>query len=136
MAFEAKKINPLDLKPSVAVGVDLPFSGEAVFNSTYETKDALKANLINYFLTNKGERYLNPDFGSDIKKLLFDNLTEEKIDTLEGIVARDIDLFFPRVRPTDINVLADPDQNLVVLQMKYSIIDTNIEDELIINFEQ
>lgn len=136
MAFEAKKINPLDLKPSVAVGVDLPFSGNAVFNSTYETKDALKANLINYFLTNKGERYLNPDFGSDIKKLLFDNLTEEKIDTLEGIVARDIDLFFPRVRPTDINVLADPDQNLVVLQMKYSIIDTNIEDELIINFEQ
>ena len=136
MAFEAKKINPLDLKPSVAVGVDLPFSAGAVFNSTYETKDALKANLINYFLTNKGERYLNPDFGSDIKKLLFDNLTEEKIDTLEGIIARDIDLFFPKVRPTDINVLADPDQNLVVLQMKYSIIDTNIEDELIINFEQ
>lgn len=136
MAFEAKKINPLDLKPSVAVGVDLPFSAGAVFNSTYETKDALKANLINYFLTNKGERYLNPDFGSDIKKLLFDNLTEEKIDTLEGIVARDIDLFFPRVRPTDINVLSDPDRNMVVLQMRYSIIDTNIEDELIINFEQ
>jgi len=136
MAFEAKKINPLDLKPSVAVGVDLPFSAGAVFNSTYETKDALKANLINYFLTNKGERYLNPDFGSDIKKLLFDNLTEEKIDTLEGIIARDIDLFFPRVRPTDINVLADPDRNMVVLQMRYSIIDTNIEDELIINFEQ
>ena len=136
MAFEAKKINPLDLKPSVAVGVDLPFSGEAVFNSTYETKDALKANLINYFLTNKGERYLNPDFGSDIKKLLFDNLTEEKIDTLEGIVARDVDTYFPRIRPSVINVLADPDQNLVVLQMKYSIVDTGIQDELIINFEQ
>lgn len=136
MAFEAKKINPLDLKPSVAVGVDLPFSGEAVFNSTYETKDALKANLINYFLTNKGERYLNPDFGSDIKKLLFDNLTEEKIDTLEGIVARDVDTYFPRIRPSAINVLADPDQNLVVLQMKYSIVDTGIQDELIINFEQ
>lgn len=136
MAFQAQKINPLDLKPSVAVGVDLPFSAGAVFNSTYETKDALKANLINYFLTNKGERYLNPDFGSDIKRLLFDNLTEEKIDTLEGIIARDIDLFFPRVRPSDINVLADPDRNMVVLQMKYSIVDTNIEDELIINFEQ
>lgn len=136
MAFEAKKINPLDLKPSVAVGVDLPFSGEAVFNSTYETKDALKANLINYFLTNKGERYLNPDFGSDIKKLLFDNLTEDKVDTIEGIVARDINIFFPRIKPSSIDVIADPDQNLVVLQLKYSIIDTNIEDELIINFEQ
>jgi phage baseplate assembly protein W len=136
MAFQAQKINPLDLKPSVAIGVDIPFSAGAVFNSTYETKDALKANLINYFLTGKGERYLNPDFGSDIRKLLFDNLTEEKLDALEGIITRDINLFFPRVDPTDLSILADPDRNLVVLQMKYSIIDTNIEDELIINFEQ
>lgn len=136
MAFQAQKINPLDLKPSVAVGVDIPFSAGAVFNLTYETKDALKANLINYFLTNKGERYLNPEFGSDIKKLLFDNLTEEKIDILEGIVARDINLFFPRVKPSDISVIAEPDVNTVILQVKYSIIDTNIEDELTINFEQ
>ena len=136
MAFQAQKINPLDLKPSVAVGVDIPFSAGAVFNLTYETKDALKANLINYFLTNKGERYLNPEFGSDIKKLLFDNLTEEKIDILEGIVARDINLFFPRVKPSDISVIAEPEINTVILQVKYSIIDTNIEDELTINFEQ
>lgn len=136
MAFQAQKIFPLDLKPRTAIGVDVPFSGAAVFNSTYETKDALKANLINYFLTNKGERYLNPDFGSDIRKLLFDNITEEKIDALEGIVARDVDLFFPRIRPTDISVRANPDNNSVILVMKYSIIDTNIEDELIINFEQ
>jgi phage baseplate assembly protein W len=104
MAFQAQKINPLDLKPSVAVGVNIPFSAGAVFNSTYETKDALKANLINYFLTSKGERYLNPDFGSDIRNLLFDNITTEKIDILEGIVARDIDLFFPKIKPSSINV--------------------------------
>ena len=39
MAFEIEKINPLDLKPSKGVGVALPFSGRAVFNTTYQTKD-------------------------------------------------------------------------------------------------
>ena len=51
MAFDAKKINPIDLKPRVAVGVDIPFSGKAVFNQTFQTVDAIKANLINYLLT-------------------------------------------------------------------------------------
>ena len=42
MAFEVKRINPLDRQPRKAVGISLPFSGQAVFNSTYTTKDAIK----------------------------------------------------------------------------------------------
>ena len=38
MAFEIKKIDPIDLQPRKAVGVSLPFSGKAVFNQTFETK--------------------------------------------------------------------------------------------------
>ena len=37
MAFEVRKIDPLDLRPSKGVGVSLPFTGPAVFNTTYET---------------------------------------------------------------------------------------------------
>ena len=74
MAFDAKKINPIDLKPRVAVGVDIPFSGKAVFNQTFQTVDAIKANLINYLLTGRGERYFNPTFGSGIRNLIFEIL--------------------------------------------------------------
>lgn len=136
MAFQAKKIFPIDLQPRVAVGVDIPFSADAVFNSTYETKDALKANLINYFLTNKGERYLNPDFGSNIKEQLFNNMTEERLDIIEGMVANDIDLFFPAIQPLKIDIIDSPDTNTITLYLNYSIRNTYIEDELVINFEQ
>ena len=51
MAFEVKRINPLDRQPRKAVGISLPFSGQAVFNSTYTTKDAIKNNIINFFIT-------------------------------------------------------------------------------------
>ena len=51
MAFGAKQIFPNDTRARVAIGIDLPFNGSAVFKSNYQTKDAIKNNLINYFLT-------------------------------------------------------------------------------------
>ena len=62
MAYKVQRISPLDLQPRKAVGVALPFSGKAVFNSTYTTKDAVRNNIINYFLTGKNERVLNLNF--------------------------------------------------------------------------
>ena len=51
MAFSPRKISPLDLKPSTGVGIDLPFNGPTGINTTYTTKDAVKANLLNFILT-------------------------------------------------------------------------------------
>jgi len=135
MAYNVEQIEPIDFLPDVAVGVNLPFTGEAVFNSTFLTKDAIKANLINYFLTNKGERYMNPQFGSNIRKLLFDNIDQEKLEEIKSIVKRDIRKFFPRVNPLLTQVTSDPDNHIVSLLVRYSIVDTNIEDELLINIE-
>ena len=135
MAFDVKRINPLDLTPRKAVGIDIPLSGQAVFNQTFETKDAIKANLINYFLTNKGERFLNPEFGSNIRRLLFENITEENLAEIEAVVADDLEKYFPRVKPTVIQLASNPDTNTIVFFLRYAIVDTNIEDELIINFD-
>ena len=136
MAFQIQKIYPLDLEPRKAIGVDLPFSGKAVFNSNYLTKDAIRNNLINYFLTNKGERYLNPSFGSNIRKLLFENINQDSLDDIKDMVSDDISNYFPRVTPIVFELTAAPDSNTVRFYMKYSIQDTNIEDELLINIEQ
>lgn len=136
MAFQVQKIYPLDLETSTAIGVDLPFSGDAVFNSTYLTKDAIKANLVNYFLTNKGERYLNPNFGSDIRKLLFENIDQNTLEDIKEIVIGDLKNYFPRVSIATFEVTSDPDTYLVRFYMKYIITDTNIQDELLINIEQ
>lgn len=136
MPFEVKKINPLDLQPRKAVGVSLPFTGKAVFNSTYQSKDAIKTNLINYFLTSRGERYLNPTFGNRLQNLLFDQLTETKVREVDAIVRRDLEVYFPKVEPVEITTVGIPDRNTVQFTLRYIIRDTNIEDEVIINFEQ
>jgi|TARA_R100000081_G_C4809979_1_gene170415 phage baseplate assembly protein W len=134
MAFEVKKIDPIDLEPRKAVGVSLPFSGKAVFNSTFETKEAIKTNLINYFLTGRGERFLNPTFGNKLQPLLFEQLTQEKVKEINATVTEDIENLFPRVQPMQINTIGDPDTNTVQFSMSYKLRDSNIQDEVVINF--
>lgn len=136
MAFSRKKINPLDLQPRKAIGVSLPLSGKAVFNSTYITKDAIRTNLINYFLTGTGERYFNPTFGTTLRSLMFENINQDMVDRVKSTVRRGLNEYFPQVLPTDFQVLGKPDSNTVTLLLRYAIQDTNIEDEVVINFEQ
>lgn len=135
MALNVKKINPLDNQPRKAIGVDLPFSGKAVFNQTFQTKDAIKANLINYFLTGKNERFFNPSFGAGLRSLLFNNITEAELDGIRLQILDDLQLFFPRVEVTNLALIPNADTNTIIFSMRYAIKDSNIEDEVIINFD-
>lgn len=136
MAFEVKKIAPIDLQPRKAVGVKLPFSGKAVFNQTFETKEAIKTNLINFFLTSRGERYLNPTFGNLLQNLLFEQLTQIKVNQIDEQVRNDLTTYFPRVEPIEISTIGNPETNTVSFSLSYRLRETDIEDELLINFEQ
>ncbi len=136
MAFNIQKINPLDLQARKAVGVNLQFSSNSVFNSTYTTRDALKANLVNHFLTEKGERYLNPDLGAGLRRLLFDQITEDKKGEIDAVVRTEISTWFPNLQVNDVKVVTSPDTNTVTVYLSYSVTQTNIQDELLINFEQ
>lgn len=136
MAYKVQRINPLDLQPRKAVGVALPFSGKAVFNSTYTSKDAIRSNLINFFLTGKDERLLNLDFGAGLRNMLFESITQEKTEEIKLNIKKSLELYFPRVLVNSLNLVTYPDQNLVNFELKYSVLQTNIEDELSINFAQ
>lgn len=136
MAFEVKKIDPLDFQARKAIGVSIPFSGRSVFNSTYQSKDAIKSNLINFFLTGRGERLYRPNFGSGLRDLLFTNINDNSLNQVEEFVREGLQRYFPRVIVTELRVVGDPDFNKINFFLRYAISQTNIEDELLINFEQ
>lgn len=136
MAFKVQRINPLDLQPRKAVGIAIPFSGAAVFNSTYTTKDAVKSNLLNYFLTGKFERVLNVDFGAGIRDYLFEGVTNDTLQELKLNISEGLKLYFPQVIVKELKLLSTPDQNTINFSLTYAVAQTNITDELSINFEQ
>ena len=136
MAYNIQRINPLDLQPRKAVGITLPFQGRAVFNSTYTTKDATKANLVNFFLTAQYERVFNINFGAGLRNLLFEQITQESLQNIQATIERGLEAFFPQVIVNSMQLTPLPDSNTVSFELKYSVRETNITDELVINFEQ
>ena len=134
MAFDAQQIFPIDFDKSAAVGVDIPFSGPAVFISNYQTKDAIKNNLINFFLTNPGERFLNPTFGGGIRDFIFEQISTGNINFLKKDIETKINLYFPNIEVDSLEIFSNPDTNLVKVELTYSVINTSISDNIEIEF--
>ncbi len=134
MAFNPQQIYPIDLNASKAVGVDIPFNGNAVFKSNYLTKDAIKNNLINFFLTNPGERYLNPTFGGGLRAFIFEQITSDNLDFLREDINSKLINYFPNVQVNDLTVTGQVDTNQITVTLQYSVINTNITDNLEIQF--
>jgi phage baseplate assembly protein W len=134
MAFNPQQIYPIDLNASKAVGVSIPFNGPATFKSTYLTKDAIKNNLINFFLTNPGEVYLNPTFGGGLRAFIFEQITLNELDFLREDINNKISLYFPNINIDELVVSGDPDANQINVTLTYSVLNTNISDNLEIQF--
>lgn len=133
MAFGAQRIFPIDKQPRVAVGVSLPFNAPDVFNSTYLTKDAIRYNLINYLLTNTGERYENPNFGANLRSLVFSQISTGNLDFIKSDIQNKINIYFPSVIVDSINVI-QIDENAINITINYSVQSTNITDTVEITF--
>ena len=127
---QISRVNPLDLQGNIAIGVSLPFNGPAgPFNSTYSTKDQIKSNLINLLLTNKGERIMNPEFGADLGKALFEGITDDIKEDIKSLNIEkiDIDVFKANFKKT---FKKSDDPNKVLLQKlsllgKFTTIQSN-----------
>jgi phage baseplate assembly protein W len=134
MAFGAKRIFPLDQKPGTAVGIAIPFNAPAVFFSTYTTQDAIRNNLLNFFLTNQTERYLNNQFGANLRAFIFEQITNDNLDGLKENIQSLIAQYFTNIRVDSLNIFQQPDYNEITVDLKYSIINTGITDQVEISF--
>lgn len=121
---------PIDSIARKAVGFSLPFNGPAVFNPTFTTREQTKSNLINYLLTNLGERVFNPNFGANLRALLFENILDRTTDELKERIQSDITLFFPQVTIAEIQFNNQPDDNTINFILTYNIQNFGITDEI------
>jgi phage baseplate assembly protein W len=134
VAFNPRKIFPIDTKPGTAVGVSIPFNSPSVFFSTYTTKDAIRNNLLNFFLTNSTERYLNNNFGANLRAFIFEQISSDSINFLKENIQSLISRYFINIKVEQLEVIEDPDYNEITINLTYSIINTGITDQVQISF--
>jgi phage baseplate assembly protein W len=127
--------NPINLNKNITIGISLPFNIPSAFRSTYSFKDQLKYNLVNFLLTNKGERILNPNFGTNIRRQLFNQIDEDIYENLITEISDSIILYFPDITIEKLDVVPTYDNNLITINLTYRINISNEKDTITINLE-
>tara|TARA_B110000977_G_C11048815_1_gene481560 strand:+ start:199 stop:624 length:426 start_codon:yes stop_codon:yes gene_type:complete len=123
-----------DLFPNRGIGIGVPFDGNTGINSTYLTKEAIRANLLNFFLTAKRERIFKPNFGSGLRNLLFEPLTDESRNDIKAFIEDGVESYFPNIEVNDVSIGFQEDNHVALINFKYSVKSTNINDEITITF--
>ena len=131
---QADFITPVTTKP---IGVSLPFNNPSgIFFKTVTNRDQVLSNLKNLLLTAKGERYFQPEFGTDIRRVLFEYISDESQfkNSLKGEIESAIGRWLPYLFITQLTVtlnmsedgrVVDPN-HVVGIFLRVSIKGTNI----------
>lgn len=93
---------------------------------------AVVNSIKNLILTNHYERPFQPDVGSNVQKLLFDNMDNITAAAIKREILQTIQNFEPRVSVQTINVVPDFDNNTFNIGMEFYI--TNRTDPITIQF--
>jgi phage baseplate assembly protein W len=80
-------------------------------------------SLKNLILTNHYERPFQPDIGSNVRKLLFENLDIVTSTALEREIEQVIKNYEPRVRLESVSVAPNFDDNAFTVNMQFSIVN-------------
>jgi phage baseplate assembly protein W len=126
------RVNPLDLQKNIAIGVSLPFNKP--FTSTYTTKDQIKSNLVNLLLTDIGERVMNPNFGCNLKRYLFENINDVNAEKVKNAVLSSVGYYIPEITITSIAVTPNPDYNSIDVSVNYVLDISQTPDEITVQF--
>lgn len=135
MAYGLKQISPLDLKPSTAIGVSIPFNAENVFQSVYTTKDQIKYNIINFLLTDPRERVFNPTFGAGLRARLFEQIDQASFDEIKQSIRTQIENQFPQVQITTLDIIGSPDYNSINIKFSYRLLRSNENDSVVLTIQ-
>jgi len=92
----------------VFVGIDYPFHRslgvEGWFASTDTTIKAVKNNIKMLLMTNKGERYMQPNLGLNLRKYMFEQITDETRITIENEIVDTFKFWLPFVEVKDLTI--------------------------------
>ena len=107
--------------------INITFKKHPVTDDLVVSRDAsaIKQAIVNLLLTNKGERLMNPDYGSDIRSYLFEPLDYGTASQIKRNILFTIDKWEPRISVLNINAIPNYADNGFDVEMTYEIRGTD-----------
>ena len=107
--------------------INITFKKHPVTNDVVVSKDAsaIKQAIVNVLLTNKGERLMNPRYGSDIRRFLFEPLDYGTGFQIKSNIRDTLERFEPRISVIDIKCTPNFDDNGFDVVLQYNVRGTD-----------
>jgi phage baseplate assembly protein W len=120
-------------------GITLPITHgpSGYFNQSYSVGEQIKSNLNLLLRTKKGERRMNPDFGSGLWNVLFENNVEEIGQIVESTIRKDISRWmnYVNVESVDVDRTSDSSQHRINVSVVYTVPVVGITNEQVLQVD-
>ena len=118
-----------DQDTRVSVGIDFPFarvpdSGDGYFKTSKTTIDAIKNNIKLLLKTERGERVFQPFLGMNLKRFVFEQITEDTKIQIENDIVDTFETWLPFVELRDIEIITNSiteDRNKININIVFNI---------------
>lgn len=128
MAYELGKkvVQDLEEYDKVAYGITSPTRrGGSMFEQTFSSFEAAKSNLRNLLLTRKGERIMQPEFGTGIHGVLFEPMDDSNFEEdITNTIVESVSYWLPYISIKDIDVQMTnkmKDENKAILKLSFTV---------------
>ena len=109
------------------IGIDYPFRESPkgyYLNLTTTDADEVRGNLMHLLLTNKGERFMMPEFGTDLIKYIYEPMNSKTLTDLKLEINDTIKKYIPNLQLDDIVVEPmESNEYAVLVTIKYTTSD-------------
>ena len=108
--------------------ISMSFQSNPLNNDLIAMKNvnAITRSIRNIILTTPGEKFFDPDFGSNVSKLLFENIDDITASQIQEEIEFSINNYEPRVKLINVEVLADNDNASFDTIITYEVIGANV----------
>ena len=100
-----------------------PFSGDLI---ALKNENAIARAVRNIVLTTPGEKLFDPDFGSSVGEILFENVDDITAVSIQDEIRNCLNNYEPRVDLVDVNVDPNFDENQFDVKITYRIVGIDI----------
>lgn len=109
------------------ISIDFPFKESPkgyYLNMTTTDAEDVRASLMHLLLTNKGERFMMPEFGTDLIKYIFQPKDSKTITDLKLEISEAINKFIPNLQLNDV-IIEDSvlSEYMVTIRIDYTATD-------------
>lgn len=121
-------------------GLKFPFTfqkrsgGTQISTATSSDHAHIHESIRQILGTRKGERFLRPDFGTELHKLIFEPNDRILYGLIRHEVMTALDEWEPRVIVTDVQVDSGDDEHLVLVNIHYRLISSQVEGNFVYPF--